>query len=244
MLKLIIDIFRHGFIFWLIWNYPKLVRYSNHPERYPYKVRYDFAMDMMRRCKAATNYEYDIKGIENIPTEDNIVYLPNHQAMLDPMFIQILPQKRFIIVSKKEAKHYPFVGRISRVIDSVFIDRKDMRASYIAIKEASERLAVPGTSLLIFLEGTRTKNPNHEMNEFKPGGLRPAYDNKSTICPVAMSGNFKILSTKWHKKRYHVDIEFLKPIPYEEYSMLSTSQLAKLVHDQIAEVVKNQNENI
>ena len=46
---------------------------------------------------------------------------------------------------------------------------------------------------IIFPEGTRSKNINHEVNEFKAGSFKMAMSQGVDIYPVATWGSFRVL---------------------------------------------------
>ncbi|MDY4787692.1 MAG: lysophospholipid acyltransferase family protein [Bacilli bacterium] len=221
---------------YLLVIYPKIFVYSVFKKKISYEKRYSFAIKILKKLTKALHVKYDVRGLENIPSGNNIVFCPNHQAVLDPCILELIDKKAFII-AKMETRRYPYVGKIANMIDSLFLDREDIRKSFLTIKEASERLSNNDTNFLIFLEGTRSKNENMKMNDFKPGGLRPAFENHSTIVPVALCGYYKLLSTKIQQKQYLVEVEFLKPLTYDDYKDKTTVEVAKQIHDDIQEKV-------
>ena len=115
------------------------------------------------------------------------------------------------------------------------MDREDLRQSLTVIRQVTEELK-NGRSYLLFPEGTRSRKGN-EMLPFHPGSFRCAVKAKCPIVPVALIDCFKVLDQKGSKP-VSVQIHYLRPIPYEEYQDMDTTQLSQLVHDRIEEKIR------
>ncbi len=86
-----------------------------------------------------------------------LVIACNHIANLDPVFIAIalMDWRRMCILAKEELFQNPFIGWFLRCMGAVSIDRgKGDTATVDKVTNACRR----GTVVLIFPEGTRTKN--------------------------------------------------------------------------------------
>ncbi|WP_026476104.1 lysophospholipid acyltransferase family protein [Alkaliphilus transvaalensis] len=136
-----------------------------------------------------TGSKVEVVGLENIPTDRNILFVSNHQGNFDiPLLLAYLPNP-IGFVAKIELKKIPIVSTWMKLMDCVFMDRKDMRQSLRTISEATEMIK-SGHSMVIFPEGTRSKN--HEISPFKPGSLRMATKADALIVPITISGSYKI----------------------------------------------------
>lgn len=241
MFKYFVLFFKIGIYF--IFAYPKLLIYSLLKNHISYERRYKFSLRILKMLSWGFGCKYEIKGLENVPEGNNLVFCPNHQAVLDPLIVTLFKDKRFLIIAKQESSKYPYVGRVAKLMDVLFLDREDFRKSLLTMKEASKILSNGDKNMLIFLEGTRSKNENFKMNDFKPGGLKPAFENHSTIIPIAMTGYYRLLTTKNNKLTYKIQIEFLKPITYEDYKDKTTIEVAesmnKLVSERVDELMKS-----
>ena len=188
----------------------KVKKMIKHKDKYSYEERYENAIKIMKMVANVLHVEFRIKGIENCPKE-NVALCVNHKSFFDPFISQILPMKT-VWIAKKEIRKFPVVGNIAASIDTIFLDRENPRDALRVNKEAIEVLK-SGKSLWISNEGTRSRNKDHSMNEFKPGALRPAYETHSTILPMVICGSWKALDPKCNEKPIYVDVVFLKPIP-------------------------------
>jgi 1-acyl-sn-glycerol-3-phosphate acyltransferase len=75
------------------------------------------------------------------------------------------------------------------------------------------------------------------MGEFHGGSFRAAIKAKCPIIPVAFIDSFKVLDQKGSDP-VAVQMHYLTPIPYEEYSQLKTVELAALVKERIAQAIE------
>jgi 1-acyl-sn-glycerol-3-phosphate acyltransferase len=90
-----------------------------------------------------------------------------------------------------------------------------------------------GNSVMIFPEGTRTRDGN--LQPFKTGAFRLALDTKSPILPIAIIGTYNAIkkdSILIHKN-YNIQLVVLDPIPYNTIAHLDPKEIAIKVHDLI-----------
>lgn len=119
----------------------------------------------------------------------NCIIAANHQSYLDlPWIMGALPysrRKRLFITGKKELSflRYPFAGS-----PILFVDRKGNVTP--SLKAAADVLR-SGDSLVIFPEGTRTKDGS--VGQFKSGAAYLACHLNKKIIPVTVRGGFEIM---------------------------------------------------
>ena len=96
-----------------------------------------------------------------------------------------LLERDFTIVAKKEARWDPraIVGLV--VIDPAYIDRSDSASARATLDGVVERIR-GGTSLMIFPEGTRSKDGR--MRDFKMGAAALSQSLEVPVLPVALIG--------------------------------------------------------
>ena len=116
------------------------------------------------------------------------------------------------------------------------LDRNDVRQGLKVILKVAEDVK-NGKIVIIFPEGTRSKNGN-VLGEFKGGSFKAATKAKCPIVPVALIDSFKPFDTN-SIKPVTVQVHFLKPLEYEEYKEMKTTEIAVLVQKQIQETINN-----
>lgn len=105
-------------------------------------------------------FRIDVVGMENLKAvRDGRAYViaSNHIANLDPVFIAVavMDWRRMCVLAKEELFENPFFGWFLRCMGAVSIDRGKGDTDTVGRIAA---LCRRGTGVLIFPEGTRTKN--------------------------------------------------------------------------------------
>ena len=116
-----------------------------------------------------------------------------------------------------------------------FIDRDDVRQSMKVIMAVSKEVE-KGRNYTIFPEGTRSKNGN-KLGEFKGGSFKAATKVKCPIVPVALIDSFKPFDSH-SLKPVEVQVHYLKPLYYDEYKDMKTTEIAEEVQRRIEKVIK------
>lgn len=214
--------------FWRLWWY------SWHLERYDDDKCFAFLKDMTTRVNKAGRVKIDVHGLENIPEQDGFIFFPNHQGLFDVLtFLESSP-KKFRIVMKKEVANIVLVKQVRLLLRGLSIDREDVRASIKVIQQMTKEVKT-GKNYLIFAEGTRSRNKN-ELLEFKGGSFKSAVNARCPIVPVALIDSYQSFDTN-SIKPLTVQIHYLKPIPYEEYKGMKTTEIAEMVRERIQTVI-------
>lgn len=136
--------------------------------------------------KGVAGFKVEASGKENIP-DGPALFVGNHQGLFDMVIAleQFGGLKPFL--AKIEASKIPLISSWMRIMDCVFIDRGNLRASLESVKQCEEVLK-SGKSLIIFPEGTRSRK--HEMGEFKAGAFRCAIKAGVPIVPFVIDGTY------------------------------------------------------
>ena len=129
--------------------------------------------------------KFVVKGKENIPENEPIIYTPNHSGVFDFPAVILNTPKPCAFISKKEAQKLPIVHKWMWLMDCVFIARKNKRAAHGSLQEAIE-LVRNGRSMVIFPEGTRSKDG--QLGVFKGGAMKIAMETGAKVVPVLIEG--------------------------------------------------------
>ena len=115
------------------------------------------------------------------------------------------------------------------------LDREDVRQAMQVIIDVTNEVK-KGRNYLIFAEGTRSKNGN-QLRDFKGGSFKSATKAKCPIVPVALLNAYKPFDTNTIAP-VTVQVHFLKPMYYEEYKDMKTTEIAAKVKSRIEKVIR------
>ena len=219
----------------LLSTWQKLCRYAKHPEKYSEEEMYRHIQYILKRAVSGGNIDLQVSGTENIPKEGGFMLYANHQGMFDVLAVAATCDIPVGAVLKKELYDIPFLHQVAICTKSFPMDREDVRQSLTVIQSVIREVKA-GRNYLIFPEGTRSRNGN-QMGQFHSGSFRCATRSKCPIVPVALVDSFKVLDQKGSKP-VTVQIHYLKPICWEEYGNLKTTELAALVKERIAQAIE------
>lgn len=242
MLKYIRIVFRA--LWYIIYIYPRYFYYYISKKKTPFEKRYEKTVKSIRFVSKLLDVEYHITGLENFKDEENYYICGNHQSFFDALSMYALvPGKKLRAIAKEESRKMIVAGKVSYALDTLYLDRDDLRKSMKVMKKAGQLLESGEFNVLVFPEGTRTKNKDRSFNEFKAGAFKPAYYGKKDIIPFAIVDSYQVLNFKIWKKKYHVQVSFMEPIRYEEFKDMNTQELATLIQNKVQakynELLKN-----
>lgn len=227
------------FICWLpfvpFW-YIKLRRLGN-TQKYDAKTRYDYVRMICKRAIKVSRVNVVCTGLENIPKEPGYVFFPNHQGLFDSLLFIYTHEAPLSVVTKTEARNIRLLRRVFDALDALTINRDDVRESMKVIIQMAENVS-KGTNYVIFPEGTRSRNGNNLL-PFKGGSFKASTKTKTPIVPVAIIDSYKPFDSN-NIKKCTVQIHYMKPLYYEDYKDMKTTEIAELVHDMIQERINTE----
>lgn len=209
--------------------YFKICKYAE-SNKYNEEARYRLIRNIVKSVNKSANVIIECEGIENIPKKNGYVLFPNHQGLYDSLILIETNDKPITFVMKKEIEKNPVLKKISLLIKALLIDRSDLKQSMKVILEMTTEVKL-GRNFVIFAEGTRSRKRN-ELLDFKGGSFKSATKAKAPIVPVALKDSYKVFDNNSIEK-VKVKISYLKPIYYEEYKEMKTSEIAIEVKSRI-----------
>lgn len=180
-----------------------------------------------------TGVRVHIKGREKIKEGMQYVIISNHQSQYDILALVTSLNIQFRWVIKKELLYVPLFGWALYAAKNVFIDRSNREKAIASINKAVNRLP-QGVSLLVFAEGTRSKDGT--LQKFKKGGFTIAIERQMPILPVVVKGSRAILpkgSLIFHSG--NIEVVVCDPIPADQY----THETLDLLLDKTYPVIEN-----
>ncbi|NLM01659.1 MAG: 1-acyl-sn-glycerol-3-phosphate acyltransferase [Treponema sp.] len=170
-------------------------------------------MSWAKKSFEATGSTIEITGEENVPKDGSCVFICNHQSMLDILVLLGYVDKPKGFVAKIEIMKVPIVAKWMKYMQCIFLHRKNPRQSVEAMKNAIENVK-KGQSMVIFPEGTRTKDGN--VHEFKSGSFKLAFQANAPIVPVTINGTRAIFEEKKRIRPSHVKLTIHKAVPTKD----------------------------
>ena len=195
---------------------------------------YAFIKKVTKAANRAGRVTIESYGVENIPKENGFIFFPNHQGMFDVLAFLETMKRPFSLVFKQEVKDIILLKQIREALHYIPMDRSDLKQSMKVILEAAKRVKA-GENFLIFAEGTRSRNGN-EILPFKAGAFKAATKAKAPIVPVALLDSYAPFDTN-STAPAEVQIHYLKPMYYEEYAGMKTTEIALEVEKRIREEI-------
>lgn len=163
------------------------------------------------------------------------IILVNHQSFFDAFCMGALPIYNIIFLVRSWPFQIPFYGHYMR--KAGYINSEDMSYEDF-VREAKEKLN-QGISIIIFPEGTRSKNG--QLGRFYSGAFKLAMESKVPIVPVCVDGTGKFLP----KGKFWITanpisittLPIIDPIKFASYEQRAHIELRKAVKRKFIEVL-------
>ncbi len=139
----------------------------------------------------AAGIRVEVTGLENVPAGVSCIFLSNHVSNLDPpVLLPEIPGMSSVLL-KKELMRIPLLGTAMRMGKFVPVERGNKREAAKASVTAAADALKSGLHILIFAEGTRSKDGR--LGTFKKGPFFLAEQTGAPIVPVAISGTERMM---------------------------------------------------
>ena len=212
----------------------KLCYYASHVDKYSEEKRFEMLKFITTRANKGGNVTIEVHGKENIPEKDGFMFYPNHQGLYDVLAIIQACPRPFSVVAKKEVANIQFLKQVFACMKAYMIDRDDVRQAMQVIIDVAKEVK-NGRNYLIFAEGTRSRNGN-KVQPFKGGSFKAATKARCPIVPVALIDSFVPFDSS--TKPVTVQVHFLKPLYFDEYKDMKTTEIAGQVKDAIQQTIQ------
>jgi 1-acyl-sn-glycerol-3-phosphate acyltransferase len=129
------------------------------------------------------------RGLERLVPGRTYVFVANHQSIFDiPILFWSLPYQ-LRIIAKDSLGSIPFMGWHLRRTGHMLVDRK--RPGPTRIIHWAERLTARGLSLIVFPEGTRSRDGR--VARFKGGSFYVALEAGLPVVPLSVIGSRHVM---------------------------------------------------
>ncbi len=192
---------------------------------------YRVAMWIIRSGLSAGGIRVEVVGRERVPAGQSVIFLCNHVSNLDPPVVLPVLPGRCSVLLKKELMRIPILGRAMRMAHFVPVERGSRRESAQASVVAAAEALNAGLNMLVFPEGTRSRDGR--LSPFKKGPFFLAQQTGALMIPVAISGTERMMRKgSFLVKPGVARVEMLEPINPAEYT--TREQLMQAVHAALA----------
>ena len=187
----------------------------------------------MKSLMKLAGCKVELKGLENIPKDRAVVFMPNHQGNYDVPITMVYLGAPPAMVAKIETQKIPMVRTWMELLDCIFIDREDPRQAIGAIRSAGEVLE-KGHNIGAFPEGTRSRGDH--MNPFKTGVFKIPFHAGAPIVPVVIDGSYKIMEANHNLMRPGtVKLTVLPAIETKGMDRAAQKELPHIIEEMIAQ---------
>ena len=168
----------------LFWSVPVILLSFLDPyaERSARLIRF-WARGVLWVCRVKVH----VHGRHRLPLDRAVLFMANHQSNFDiPILMAAFDTLQVRWVSKQEVRKVPVLGLCMQVTHQVLVDR-DSPTQAISVIRQVKKLLDAGISVVLFPEGTRTRDGH--LQPFKPGGFAVAVATGAPVVPVTLKGS-------------------------------------------------------
>lgn len=172
-----------------------------------------------------------MEGAEKLNPDRPYIFAANHQSQFDIIALQGYLEFNYRWLAKKELFKVPVWGTAMKLAGYISVDRAHSRQALRSLDAAARRIA-EGTSVVIFPEGTRSKDGR--LQPFKSGGMVLAIKSGVPLVPVAISGTHEILPKGSITLRPgNITIRIGHPIETKDYKTNQRHELAERLQKEV-----------
>ena len=136
-----------------------------------------------------TGVRVTVDGLERLEPGRTYVFVSNHQSIYDiPILFWSLPYQ-LRIIAKESLGDFPFLGWHLRRTGHMLVDRR--RPDRARIFGWASRLTANGLSLIVFPEGTRSRDGH--VARFKGGSFHLAIEAGLPVVPLSVIGSRHVM---------------------------------------------------
>ena len=150
-------------------------------------------------------------GLENINGKGPFIFVSNHISQFDIIALQFTIPLKAGFVFKKELAKIPVFGWQLMSGPHIMIDRSNAEKALKSIHKARHKMKTKSVSMILFPEGTRSKDGN--LQSFKRGAFHLASQVNYPIIPVTVRDSDKLLPKGSLKiKKGIINLYFSEPV--------------------------------
>ncbi|GEM_PF-202408 len=179
----------------------------------------------------------EISGGENLPKNETVVYMANHQSNLDwPIIFRTIPGQ-YLFLAKQELFDLPIFGTYMRLQGYIPIERTRIKKSFKTYQTIIYLIKI-GNSIVIYPEGTRSRS--EELQGFKTFSFSFLQEARVRVVPIAIDGSVNI-QKKGSKliNPGRVKVEILPPVDFSDIYHLDNKEFAITASSRVRSALSN-----
>ncbi|MFP4162925.1 MAG: lysophospholipid acyltransferase family protein [Chitinispirillaceae bacterium] len=178
-----------------------------------------------------------VRGKEKLDPSERYVFMANHQSALDIPILYAGIGEQLSFIAKKELFMIPVFGWGMAAVGHIWIDRQNARRAHASIARAVRRLKKENVSLILFPEGTRSRNGL--VGDFKSASFTLALKAGVSLVPVGIKGAIdRLPRNSFGIIPGEVELEIGDPVSAEELEGYNKNDLCQRVRLEIKEMVE------
>lgn len=180
-----------------------------------------------------------IHNPEKLPATGPFVLTPNHVSNIDPMVIGVAVWRlgrapRFL--AKASLFRIPVVGAAFRAMGQIPVDRAGAGRGAVPMS-AAQRLVREGQGVIVYPEGSLTRDPDLWPMRGKTGAARLALQLGVPVIPVAHVGSERLMPVNETRLRLRprarIDVIFGDPVDLADCGRVGDKAALQLATDRI-----------
>ena len=175
----------------------------------------------------------EISGQENLPEDETVIYMPNHQSDLDwPIIFRSIPGQ-YLFLAKQELFELPVFGAYMKLQDYIPIERSNIRKSFRSYQTITDLIKF-GNSVIVFPEGTRSFSD--KLGKFKPSSFSFIQETKVRVVPVCIDGSTNIQPKGSNLiSPGRVKVSILPPVSFDDLYELEKKEFCMAASNRVRE---------
>ncbi|MCP4253675.1 MAG: 1-acyl-sn-glycerol-3-phosphate acyltransferase [Candidatus Scalindua sp.] len=210
------------------------------------------AHSFAKRLLKLLHVKIEASGLENLINKPAII-CQNHTSIMDIPAILHTVKGKSLFCAKFELFRIWVFGKGIEILGMIKVYKDDKKTWRVlsdaakSIKEAKLQKGALTPYLVIFPEGTRTKDKGYKMGEFKRGLFSIAVKHNLPIIPIATYGGLDITPKgAWIFNRGTIYEKVLEPLYPSDYEGVSVKEKSiklqddtwKRINDGLSELIK------
>lgn len=165
---------------------------------------------------------YEVSGLEHVPEQGGFIITPNHVSHVDPFaWAHVLYNRGYspVYLAKSTLFDTPVVGWVLRHAKQVRVDRETTSAGTALVHAV--RALDAGECVVIYPEGSLTRDPDLWPMRGKTGAARLALQSGAPVIPVAQWGPQDLLPRysrrpRLSRHRVRMQVRFGPPVDLDD----------------------------